>query len=153
MWQHLHLRGGHQQKKQRRQDVQDHVQTEALILSNSALATGLLIRWSEGQLSALDVQDLADLAVKSGADHPEVSWLSRIGSAGNTSGGNCSRAIYRRYLADMQMPEPFFVKVPVHTSKDKETVLQIDLPVLLPHEWFFLLAKIQPQVQQDMGCK
>ena len=119
----------------------------------SALGTGLLTRWADGQISAADVQDLADLACKSGANHPEVVWLSQIGSSGTSSGGNASRALYRRYLKDINLPEPFWVKVPLVNPKNKEQLIEEDIPVLLPHEWFASLQHYGSHFVEHMGLE
>ena len=131
------IRGGHKQKRQRLQelevsDLEDHLAQP----KDSALGTALLIKWAHGQLTATDVQELSYLAVKDGVQHPEILWLSGMGSTGSSSGGNCSRALYRKYLKGMSLPEPFFVKVKLLDSKDKEKLKDIDVPILLPHEWF-----------------
>ena len=89
----------------------------------------------------MDVQDLASLAVKDGALHSEVIWLSQIGSSGSSAGGNHSRALCRKYLKDMSLPKLFFIEVPVYDSKNRETKLEVDVPLLLLHEWFACLQQ------------
>ena len=131
------LRGGHKQKRQRILEAEqnDEPDDENVAFLPSALGTGLLVKWSQGQLTATDVQEFANLAMKDGATHPEVAWLAGIGSSG-ASKGNCSRALNRRYLKDMSLPDPYFIKVKVQDSKDRGTLKEVDVPVLLPHEWF-----------------
>jgi hypothetical protein len=153
---HMLPRGGHRMKRKHFDDHANDGEIEATQIkpeASSALGTGLLTRWAEGQLSATDVQDLADLAMKSGADHPEVIWLAQIGSAGSSSGGNSSRALYRRYLKDMQLPEVFLVRVPLVNPKDKETLIEAEIPLLLPHDWFAALHKYNDSFEQHMGLE
>lgn len=94
-------RGGHRQKRQR-DNAQSSVPEGQLPCA--PLATGLVIRWAEGQLSAVDVQELAHLAVLSGASDPEVAWLAKIGAHGRNS-SHCSRALYAKYCKNMDLPE------------------------------------------------
>lgn len=147
-------RGGHRMKRKHLEEHALEAQEDVVYEDAcSALGTGLLTRWAEGQISAADVQDLADLACKSGANHPEVVWLSQIGSSGSSSGGNASRALYRRYLKDINLPEPFLVKVPLVNPKNKEELIEEDIPVLLPHEWFASLQHYGSHFAEQMGLE
>jgi hypothetical protein len=131
-------RGGHKQKRARNNNAlpPDSVDVSEV----SPLATALIIRWAEGQLSAVDVQELASLAVMSGASDAEVQWLASIGAHGNNT-SHCSRALYAKYCKDMDLPERYVVNVPLREKGNKEASLDIGISILLPHDWFFCLGK------------
>ena len=134
-------RGGHRQKRARQfEEEADYEVAAAPRTGHSPLATGLLIRWAEGQLSAVDVQEIADLSVQSGCDDPEVKWLASIGAHGhNTS--HCSRALYRKYYKDVDLPTAYKITVPLRDKGDRVQLLQIEISVLLPHDWIHSLSK------------
>ena len=96
------------------------------------LVITLLIRWADGQLSATDVQALAESAKLSGLHDAEVTWLSNTGTCGLHS-HNCHRDIMNRYCADMDMPNPLRVKVPCYASSDRKLLIQADVDFLPPH--------------------
>ena len=131
-------RGGHRQKRNRNQS--DTTITAPDPSVKSPLATGLICRWAEGQLSAVDVQELASLAVQSGASDAEVVWLAGIGAHGqNTS--HCSRALYAKYCKDMCLPERYLIKVPLREMGNKNASLEVGISILLPHDWMDRLSK------------
>ena len=96
------------------------------------LVITLLLRWADGQLSATDVQALAESAKLSGLHDAEVTWLSNTGTCGLHS-HNCHRDIMNRYCADMDMPNPLRVKVPCYASSDRKLLIQADVDFLPPH--------------------
>jgi len=104
-----------------------------------SLATTLLTRWGEGQLSATDVQQFAQAAVQDGATHPELIWLAQIGSHG-LHPGNASRDWKGKYLKETLAPEPSSAKVSLFTTKDRTATFEQNVDLLLPHEWFATLA-------------
>ena len=130
-------RGGHRQKRQR-DNAQSSVPEGQLPCA--PLATGLVIRWAEGQLSAVDVQELAHLAVLSGASDPEVAWLAKIGAHGRNS-SHCSRALYAKYCKNMDLPERYTVNVPLREKGGKEASLEVSISMLLPHDWLHSLSR------------
>ena len=89
-----HSRGGHHQKRARRaaERVEGGRVASSLRgkLKDSPLAEALVLRWADGNLSALDVQDIAACAVASGATDGQVHYLASLGSAGSSMGGNAS---------------------------------------------------------------
>ena len=105
----------------------------------SSLATTLLTRWGEGQLSAIDVQQFAQAAVHDGATHPEITWLAHLGSHG-LHPGNVSRDLKAKYLQETSAPEPYSAKVSLYTTKDRTATFEQNVDLLLPHEWFAKLA-------------
>ena len=136
----LSARGGHKQKR-RRQEQQGTENPESVeVHDTSPLATALLIRWAEGQLSAVDVQELSALAVMSGATDAEVKWLARIGACGKNS-SHCSRALYAKYCQSMELPERYLVQVPLREKGSKEATLDVSISMLLPHDWVHCMAK------------
>ena len=138
------LRGGHRQKR-RLLEPQEPVRG---VFESSPLGTGLLIRWAEGQLTAGDVMELELLAAQSGCSRPEVQWLSSIGGA--DSHQNCSRALYRKYLAENHLPEPFIIKLPLLEHKDRTKTVEVDVAIYLPHDWLYYLAKHYPSDFESM---
>jgi len=130
-------RGGHKQKRQRATASSDSLDAAAAEIS--PLGTGLLCRWSEGQLSAVDVQELAALAVQSGCTDPEVVWLASIGAHGKNV-SHCSRALYSAYCRDMNLPERYDITVPLREKGSKEASLEVNISLLLPHDWFANLS-------------
>ena len=130
-------RGGHRQKRARATAVEPEPVND---LPFAPLATGLVIRWAEGQLSAVDVQELAHLAVLSGASDPEVKWLASMGAHGKNS-SHCSRALYAKYCRDMDLPERYRVKVPLRQKGGKEASLEVPISMLLPHDWLHALSR------------
>jgi hypothetical protein len=132
-------RGGAQQRLKRLKcERSQHHSREA-----SALGTGLLVRWGEGQLSASDVQELALLAAQSGATDAEVLFLSKLGSAG-TQQGNISRDLKAAYLQGIAMPDPYMVTIPLYDKSDRTSTIDVEVGVLLPHEWFSALSMNYP---------
>ena len=135
-------RGGHRQKRAREAATETAEPCDEAQQAGSAspFGTALIIRWAEGQLSAVDVQELAHLAVLSGASDPEVKWLAGIGAHGQNS-SHCSRALYGKYCRDMELPERYLVKVPVRERGSKESKLEVAISMLLPHDWLHSLSR------------
>ena len=128
------LRGGHRQKRR----LAEEMPLRRGEFESSPLGTGLLIKWAEGQLSATDVKELCLLAVQSGCDHPEVQWLASL------SPTNCSRALYKKYLDESSLPEPFIVKLPLLENKDRTEPVETDVAIFLAHDWFHYIATYYP---------
>ena len=109
------------------------------------LATGLLLRWAWGSMSATELQHLAALAKLSGLQHPEVDFTASIGAAGNQP-NHCSRALYRKYCKHVGLlPAPELVQCPIFENKgDRQEVVVIDMPIILPHDWLHMLGLHYP---------
>ena len=150
------VRGGHRQKRRKLLDASAAFEDSEAGIDNtsslatthrrrvpvpdtSSLATTLLTRWGEGQLSAIDVQQFAQAAVQDGATHPELTWLAQIGSHG-LHPGNASRDLKGKYLKETLAPEPYSAKVSLFTTKDRTATFEQNVDLLLPHEWFATLA-------------
>ena len=148
------VRGGHHQKRRKLLDASatfedseasatpgasDASRRHVPVNDTSSLATTLLTRWGEGQLSAIDVQQFAQAAVQDGATHPELTWLAQLGSHG-LHPGNVSRDLKAKYLQETLAPEPYSAKVSLFTTKDRTATFEQNVDLLLPHEWFAKLA-------------
>ena len=96
------------------------------------LVVTFLLRWADGQLSATDVQALAESAKLSGLHDTEITWLANAGSCGLQS-GNCHRDIMNRYCADIDMPDPVRIKVPCYANSDRKLLVQADVDFVPPH--------------------
>jgi hypothetical protein len=132
-------RGGARQRQKRAREE------SAAPSGHSPLGTGLLIRWGEGQLSAADVQNVAQLAVQSGASDEEVVFLSKIGAAGNQI-GNCSRDLKTKFLKGIGIPDPLMVAVPLYNKSDRTSTVEAEVGIFLPHEWFACLDCSYPHI-------
>lgn len=139
-------RGGHRQKRRKLLESMENGDTDEddlaaapVFPSTSSLATSLLMRWGEGQLSAADVQHLAHSAVQDGATHPELTWLASLGAHG-LHPGNVTKALKAKYLANPLTPEAYLVHVPMYTTRDRTAAVDETIAVLLPHEWFGCMA-------------
>ena len=137
--------GGHRQKRQRL----DRLGGDGDADEQCPLATGLLMRWAWGNISAAEVQNLAHLAKLSGLNHSEIDFLAGIGTGG-TNPNHCSRALYRRYCKGLKLPEPTVIRLPVvETKSDRMTVSYCDFPLLLPHDWMSSLATNYMEVFEE----
>ena len=86
-----------------------------------------------GKLSAKDVQDLAALAVASGATDREVVWLASLGSHGAAIGGNISKQIYNAYCKHRGLCDPEIVAVKCKDVKTSKTI-EAQVAMFLPHD-------------------
>lgn len=114
-------------------------------LKDSPLAEALVLRWADGNLSALDVQDIAACAVASGATDGQVHYLASLGSAGSSMGGNASKQLYQRYCKDIGICEPTVIRAPHKNVKTGE-VIEADTAIQLPHDLVSSLAAGYPAV-------
>ena len=69
----------------------------------------LLRKFALGRLSAIEVQEMAAAAVKSGLDKKEIRELQSLGAMGHQP-GNAHRDMVRRYFSVLASPEPTRVK-------------------------------------------
>ena len=70
------------------------------------MALLLLKRWSEGALSAADVQEIALASSRSSADSADVEALGALGAFGSQP-GNTHRDLVRKFFKEISMPEPY----------------------------------------------
>ena len=59
-----------------------------------------------GKMSAIEVQEVASAAVKSGAATAEMVELQKLGAFGQTK-GNCHRDLMRKYFGKLEAPDPW----------------------------------------------
>ena len=100
---------------------------------DSALATRLLLLWSDGSMSATEVQKIAHSAVVDGILHEEVYRLAALGSWGQYP-ANVNRDLKAMVISDL--PEPIVVRVPcLDTKPSPARVCYDDAAIMLPHLW------------------
>ena len=93
----------------------------------------LMKKFAIGKLSAVEVQQLAAAAVKSGATSAEMRELQSLGSMG-TCPGNCFRDMQRKYFRDLAAPAPWKITCSMMLKQDGERVSsRADCHLLLPH--------------------
>jgi hypothetical protein len=91
-----------------------------------ALWVLLLRTFGLGKLSAVEVQDMASAAVKSGLDRPEIKELQGLGAMGHQP-GNAHRDMMRKYFSTLASPQPWQVKCHMMVKKDGEQVKTLEL--------------------------
>jgi len=112
---------------------------QALPRNQSPLATKLLLMWSSGNISAVQVQEIAHAALLDGASHPEIASLAEAGCCGEHT-SNIARDIEAVFLQDLKVPKAY----PVSTkAKDPKSLAVVDVlaGVFLPHLLFFALQE------------
>lgn len=120
----------------------------AEVPGGSALGTKLLELWGLGNLSAVQVQQLAHCALLDGSRHPELQNLASLGAVG-TATGNCSRDLKRFILQESKLwiPPAYVVRVPCRDPKARMPGLEHweDAAVLLPHQLISALYQHRPE--------
>ena len=98
-----------------------------------ALWVLLLRKFALGKLSAIEVQELAAAAVKSGLDRTEIRELQSLGAMGHQP-GNAHRDMLRKHFAVLASPEPWKVKCDLVLKEDGKPVeKELETAVMLPH--------------------
>lgn len=133
---------GHQQKRQRqKQEANDERSIEAASSSTSSehspLWQLLMKKYAWGNMSASDVQQLAQAAVESGAARHDLQQLASIGSHGNVP-GNAQRDLSRLLGSEVAAPLPVRIKTPL---KATDGVKPRDYECMLPHDWIHALLQ------------
>ena len=98
--------------------------------AHSPLCTLLLHKFALGKVSAVEVQQYADAAVKSGASHSDLISLQRLGGRGR-SPQNTRRDLCRLHFKSLLTPVPHTVT----TSVRIRGTFGEPTPVMLPHMW------------------
>ncbi|CAE7222140.1 unnamed protein product [Symbiodinium sp. CCMP2592] len=100
---------------------------------SSLLAEHLLEKWSWGEMSAQDIQVIADLAVQDSEEKRDLTKLKKLGKAGSHGryANKVYRAVYKTAAQGIRIPSPFLVKIPFKSPWDM--LLQA---VMLPHILF-----------------
>ena len=105
------------------------------------LWTLLLRKYALGKLSAVEVQEFASAACKSGADAPEMQALQRLGSMGAIP-GNIHRDLQRKYFHKLVAPAPWKITTNMLMKEDGQRVSKTtECHVLLPHSWALSLEE------------
>ena len=111
----------------------------------------LLKKFSIGKLSAIEVQELASAAVKSGLESQCVGKLAELGACGH-SPGNCHRGLVRKYFRFLEAPDPWEVYGPLAVKKGGHRVEQVTaIHLLLPHHW--VLQAEENNFLKSLCCK
>ena len=103
----------------------------------------LLRKFALGKMSAIEVQEVASAAVKSGAATPEMVELQKLGTFGLTK-GNCHRNLMRKYFGAMSAPDPYKqpCKLQVKLQGQQEEKV-VDSYLILPHQWSLALESAE----------
>ena len=110
----------------------------------------LMKKFAIGKLSAVEVQQLAAAAVKSGATSAEMRELQSLGSMG-TCPGNCFRDMQRKYFRGLAAPEPWKITCSMMLKQDGDRVSSsADCHLLLPHLW--VLSLQEPKLLESLTC-
>ena len=97
----------------------------------SALASKLLALWAHGSLSAVQVQEVAHLAVLDGAKHPELAALAKAGTFGEHP-GNVHKSLMNRFCKEAELSAPHEITVPCVDPKSNK-VVQEQAAIFYPH--------------------
>ena len=115
-----------------------------------ALWVLLLRKFALGKLSAIEVQELAAAAVKSGLDRTEIRGLQSLGAMGHQP-GNAHRDMLRKHLAVLASPEPWKVKCDLVLKEDGKPVeKELETAVMLPHLW--VLCAQENELLHSITC-
>ena len=99
----------------------------------------LLRKFALGKMSAIEVQEVASAAVKSGAATPEMIELQKLGTFGLTK-GNCNRDLMRKYFGKMAAPDPWKQACLLQVKEQGQLEEKVmDSFLLLPHQWSLAL--------------
>ena len=102
----------------------------------------LVQKFAVGKLSASEVQQLADAAVKSGSTASGLASLAALGAHGNSK-QNCHRDLVKRHLANLVTPaaRPTSCTLQSRNAEGELAARPVEVPVYLPHEWVQSLEK------------
>lgn len=129
---------GHLQKRSRRDDSETAGTSESSAShssNKSPLWQCLLQRYGWGNMSAAEVQQLAQAAVRSGAKGQDLDDLAALGAHGNSL-GNAQRDLTRLLFNEVAAPLP--VKTQTFLSAADGVKLR-DCELMLPHDWIAAL--------------
>ena len=120
--------------------------------AHSPLCTLLLHKFALEKVSAVEVQQYADAAVKSGASHSDLISLQRLGGHGR-SPQNTHRDLCRLHFKSLRTPVPHMVttSVRIRGTFGEPTVSNKGVPVMLPHMWVQSLE--QHELLQEVTAK
>ena len=121
--------GGHRQRLEQLRREDEEVEGRR----GSLLAEHLLEKWSWGEMSAQDIQAIADLAVQDSEQQRDLTKLKKLGEAGlhGKYANKVYQAVYKIAAQHIRIPKPFLVKIPFKSPWNM--MLQA---VILPHILF-----------------
>lgn len=100
-----------------------------------ALWVLLMRKFALGKLSAIEVQEVAMAAVKSGLESPEMKELQALGALGHQP-GNAHRDLMRKYFSNLASPQPWNVRCSMMVKEEGHQVnKEIETALMLPHLW------------------
>ena len=96
----------------------------------------LVQKFALGKLSASEVQQLADAAVKSGSTASNLESLAALGAHGNSK-QNCHRDLVKKYFTNLATPaaRPTPCTLQSRNAEGELVARAVEVPVYLPHEW------------------
>ena len=102
----------------------------------SPLCTLLLRKFALRKVSAVEVQQYADAAVKSSASHSDLIGLQSLGGHGR-SPQNTHRDLCRLHFKSLLTPVPHMVTTSgrARGTFGEPTVSNEEAPIMLPHIW------------------
>ena len=103
-------------------------------VDDSPLVTRLLELWSQGRISASQAAEIAHFASLEGANSKEVMNIARCGNFQQCP-GNSHRDMMQLFLKDLQLCDPWPVKVEVKDPKSQK-LTTTEASVMLPHLLF-----------------
>lgn len=117
-------------QRQRLDELRRQEETET---ESSHLAEHLLLKWSWGEMSAQDIQVIADLAVEDCERKRDLTKLKQLGEAGSHGryANKVYQAVYKVAAQGIRIPTPSLVKIPFKSPWGM--MLQA---VMLPHILF-----------------
>ena len=110
-------------------------------------ATKLLSLWAHGKVSAVGIQELAQLSQLGGLENEEVAALAKAGNYGQQP-GNVHKAIMSKFLPTVGIPPGFEVLVPCLDKNGAEGLEKAQ--IFLPHTMFAALAQNYPEKWANM---
>ena len=111
-------------------------------------ATKLLSLWAHGKVSAVGIQELAQLSQLGGLAHEEVAALPKAGNYGQQPGKH--KAIMSKFLPSVGIPSGFEVTVPCLNKIGVESLEKAQ--IFLPHTMFSALAQNYQEKWANMFC-
>ena len=108
----------------------------------SEVLSDALLDWAWGHTTTKQLYDKVKSAIRDGASHPELRVVEKMGAFG-TNPQHLHRDLSRRYLKDVQMPEPEMLHIPAKDPVSQEDMFA-DMGILLPHDWFSHLFEHYP---------
>ena len=131
-------RGGRHQKKQRLEEKQEE-KTWPSFGGLSPISYKLLEKWSWGNSSALELNEIARACLNTWDEVPsDLQGLAALGTYGNNP-ANIQRDLFRHpALKKLMAPRPYTVQAHCLTHHGVEFC---DLSIFLPHDWVACLSE------------